>query len=234
MTQSESNKISPEIFGVYKPVGPTSHDLVDLVRRITGVGRVGHAGTLDPLARGVLVLAVGRGATKQLGQIVKKEKEYLAKIKLGFWSTTDDEEGKKEEVKISRWPSDDDLRKILIKFQGWISQKPPVFSAIKIKGKKAYELARSGELPEPKPRLVEIKEIELIDYHFPWLNLRVATGPGVYLRSLARDLGSALGTGGYLADLERTRVGQFSKDQAIRPDELKNFLISRQWVRLSE
>lgn len=204
------------IFGIYKPKGPTSHDIVSAIRRMTGVKRVGHAGTLDPLARGVLVIAVGREATKKLGEVVQKEKEYVADIRLGVESTTDDEEGEKTIWRISKKPTAARIEKVVAKFKGKIKQRPPVFSAIKIKGQRAYKLARALQKVLLKPRTVEIKKIEIMKYRWPFLKLRVVTGPGVYIRSLARDIGGKLKTGGYLADLERTRVGKFNAEDAIR------------------
>jgi len=197
------------IYTVYKPKGPTSHDVINKLRRETGVRKIGHAGTLDPLASGVLVVGVGREATKQLAAIVKKEKEYLAVIKLGETSTTDDEEGQKKKIQISKKPNYKEVEEAVWKFQGKILQTPPAYSAVKIKGQAAYRLARRGQMPELKSRPVEIKEIKILKYQWPYLKLKVITGPGVYIRALARDIGRELETGAYLAELERTRVGDF-------------------------
>lgn len=213
-----------KIIAVYKPKGPTSNDVVQIIKKLTGVKKVGHAGTLDPLAKGVLVVGIGREATKKLSGFVKKEKEYIANVKLGQFSTTDDEEGKKTVVKISKKPTLQEIKKVILKFQGKISQTPPLFSAVKIKGHEAYKLARQGKEPKLKPRQVEIKKIKILKYSWPILKLKVITGPGVYIRSLARDLGKVLGVGGYLADLERTRVGQFTKKDSI---PLAKFLASK-------
>ena len=204
------------IFAVYKPKGITSNDAVQIVKRQSGGKKTGHAGTLDPLATGVLVVGVGREATKQLGEIVKKEKEYLAVIKFGETSSTDDEEGEKIKVKAKNIPEIIDIEKAIKKFQGKITQIPPVFSAIKVNGREAYKLARTGREVEMKPREIEIKKIDITDYKWPILKLKVVTGPGAYIRALARDIGEELGVGGYLADLERTRVGQFVKEEAVR------------------
>jgi len=204
-----------DIFAIYKPKGPTSNDMVQLVKRKLGVKKVGHAGTLDPLATGVLVIGVGREATRQLAQIVKKEKEYIAKIKFGENSTTDDEEGKKVKIKIAKIPTTSQVKAVVEQFQGNILQLPPIYSAVKIKGKKAYKLARAGEKVELKHRQVEIKKIKILNYQWPYLKLQVITGPGVYIRALARDIGEKLGVGGYLADLERVRVGDFTKNDVI-------------------
>jgi len=204
-----------KIFAVYKPKGPTSHDIVDEIRKITSEKRVGHAGTLDPLARGVLVVGVGREATKKLGEVVKKEKEYIAEIKFGEESSTDDEEGEKKAWSVGKTPRLDEVGEAVKSFRGFIAQTPPIYSAIKIGGQKAYELARENIKIELKPREIEIKEIEILDYEWPFLKIRVVTGPGVYIRALARDIGRELGVGGYLVDLERTRVGDFTKEKTI-------------------
>jgi tRNA pseudouridine55 synthase len=202
------------IFAVWKPKGPTSHDMVDRVRRATGERRVGHAGTLDPLAEGVLVIATGQ-STKLLNSIVNKEKEYIATIKLGKWSATDDAEGAKTTVDSQSQPTTADVLKAIPAFVGEINQVPPVYSAVKVAGQRAYKIARSGRMPELKSRHVIIKELKLISYEWPILKIKAVTGPGVYIRALARDIGQALGTGGYLAALERVRVGNFRKSDCI-------------------
>lgn len=226
------------IFSIYKPKGPTSHDIINKVRRATGVKKVGHAGTLDPLASGVLVIGVGREATKRLGDVVKKEKEYIASIKLGVTSTTDDEEGEKKAPtpegrgpdspgdvgEIKEIPSLENVKKVLNEFEGLIKQIPPIYSAIKIKGKPAHRRVRQGEDIKLEAREVEIKKIEIVGYKWPILELKVVTGPGTYIRALARDIGEKLGVGGYLADLERTRVGEFGIEKAIRVEDLKEKL----------
>lgn len=198
-----------DIFAFYKPKGITSHDAINLIRKETGERKVGHAGTLDPLARGVLVIAIGREATQKLGLIEKQEKEYKALLRLGISSTTDDEEGEKKENTVKEIPQLREIENILKDFEGEISQVPPIYSAIKIKGKAAYKYAREGKSIQLKPRQVFIKEIKVLEYAWPFLKLRMVTGPGVYVRSFARDLGEKLGVGGYLADLERTRVGKY-------------------------
>jgi tRNA pseudouridine55 synthase len=203
------------IFAVYKPKGLTSHDIIDEIRKITGIRKVGHAGTLDPLARGVLVVGVGREATKKLSEIVAKEKEYAAIIKLGEESETDDEEGRKIVKDVKLAVNVEIIKNVVKRFVGKIMQVPPVYSALKIKGKPAHRRVRSGEDINLKPREVEIKEIEVIEYEWPFLKIRVITGPGVYIRALARDIGKKLGVGGYLYDLERIRVGKFKKENAI-------------------
>lgn len=210
------------IISINKPKGWTSFDVVAKVRLTLGVKKVGHAGTLDPLATGVLVVAVGREATKKISDIVGKEKEYIAKIKLGETSTTDDEEGAKTKYQNSKFRCQkNEIASTLKKFIGEISQVPPIYSAIKIKGKKAYQLARKGKDVKMKARQVLIKEIKIVSYRWPYLKIRVICGPGTYIRSLARDIGQELGCGAYLADLERTRVGEYTLKDTIKIEDLK-------------
>jgi tRNA pseudouridine55 synthase len=208
------------LFAINKPKGPSSFNIVAQVRRITGVKKVGHAGTLDPLASGVLVIAVGREATKLISETVAKEKEYIADVKLGQTSSTDDEEGEKSEISDHQ-PSREEVIEAINRFIGEIEQVPPQFSAIKIAGRPAYKSARKGEIMEMKPRPILIKDIELLEYKYPLIKIRVVTGPGVYIRSLARDIGKSLGTGAYMSDLIRTRVGEFRIEDAIRVEDLK-------------
>lgn len=207
------------VLAVYKPRGPTSHDVINRLRRLTGEQRIGHAGTLDPLARGVLVVGVGREATKKLGEIKSQEKEYVADVRLGMESTTGDEEGEKREVLPNRLPSREEVEEAARKFVGETKQVPPVYSAVKVGGKAAYRYARAGKILELSARKVLIKKIEILSYQWPILKLRVVTGPGVYVRALARDLGKALGTAGYLTGLERVRVGEFTKEKAFSLEE---------------
>lgn len=205
----------PHIIALYKPVGMTSHDAVDCVRKITGKKRVGHAGTLDPLASGVLVVGIGREATKKLAGIAEGEKEYQVSITLGAASTTDDAEGEKTVVSVSAPPAREMAEEALRKFIGEIAQVPPAYSAVHTQGTRAYKLARKGRVVALAPRKVHIKEIELVDYAYPLLKLRVVCGKGVYIRSIARDIGEALGTGGYVSALERTRIGDFTLENTI-------------------
>lgn len=204
------------IIGVWKPKGPTSHDIVDRVRRKARERIVGHAGTLDPLAEGVLVIAVGKEFTKKLQTEVQKEKEYIGEIKLGEESETDDAQGLKTKIEFEKEPTLEDVSNKIKKFIGEIDQTPPIYSAIKLKGKPLYEYAREGKLPEIKSRKVFIKDIKILKYEFPILKLQITTGPGVYIRSLAKNLGNELKTGGYLYSLIRTRVGEFTEKNCLK------------------
>lgn len=210
------------IFNIYKPQGPTSHDIINELRRVTGIKRIGHAGTLDPLAKGVLVVGIGREATKKLSEVLKKEKEYLATIRFGEESTTDDSEGEKRKIKVKTVPKLEDVKKVVANFEGEILQRPPVFSAVKIKGMRAYRSARQGKEVKLELRKVVVKDIEILNYQWPDLMIKVVTGPGVYIRSLARDVGKKLNTGGYLSDLERTKVGDYLKEKALSLSQFRD------------
>ncbi len=212
------------IYSIYKPKGWTSNDVVMKVKKITGEKKVGHAGTLDPLAEGVLVIAVGREFTKQINSIVKKEKEYIAEVKLEENSTTDDEEGEKTQIEVKNQPELEEVKNVLPKFLGDILQMPPKFSAVKVRGKEAYKRARGGEKFRLGERQVEIKEIQTLGYSWPILKIRVTTGSGTYIRSLARDIGEELSTGGYLASLQRVRVGDFNIEDSISVEDFEKKL----------
>jgi tRNA pseudouridine55 synthase len=209
------------ILPIYKPIGPTSFGVIAQIRKVTGIKRVGHAGTLDPLAEGVLIVGIGRESTKKLFSELQKEKEYEVSIELGKTSTTDDSEGEKTGWDVKVKPGESDIKKALEKFKGKIAQTPPLFSAVKINGRESYKFARKGESVERKSREVFIKDIELLEYAWPFLKLKVTTGPGVYIRSLARDLGDVLKTGGYVKALKRTRVGEYNIEDCKTVDSLK-------------
>ena len=211
-----NKKIKPGIVAVWKPKGPTSFDIIHKLREMSGIKKIGHAGTLDPLASGVLVVGIGRDATRKLREIVESEKEYVATVRFGGESTTDDGGGEKTIMEVVKKPSRTEVEKTLAGFSGKIMQMPPNFSAIKIGGVRAYKMARRGETPKLTKRPVEVKKIKIIKYRWPDLKIKVVSGPGFYVRSLARDLGKKLKVGGYLAALERTRVGQFKKNMAIK------------------
>lgn len=208
------------MFAVYKPVGMTSHDVVNKIRRITKIKRVGHGGTLDPLAEGVLVIAVGRENTKLLDKYVKGEKEYIATLKLGFVSETDDSEGPIQELNTKIIPSLSEIKNCIKNFIGEIMQTPSHYSAIKVRGREAYKRIRKGERFQMEARKVVIKNIEIIKYEYPTLELRIECGTGVYIRSLARDIGEELGTGAYLTRLVRIRVGEFNLENSIKLEDL--------------
>lgn len=206
-----------------KPKGVTSHDVVDEVRKITAEKRVGHAGTLDPNATGLLIIGVGRDSTKHLGKIAKDTKKtYEAEIYLGEERDTDDREG--VVVKKSKGvlpPEEVEIRLILTTFLGEQEQTPPVYSAIKIKGKKAYELARKGKKVDIKPREIVVYSIKVVDYKYPLLKIKTTVSSGTYIRALARDVGKRLGMGAYLKNLKRTKIGEFDLKEAVKLKDLK-------------
>jgi tRNA pseudouridine55 synthase len=214
-----SNKDLHGLLVVDKALGMTSTDVVRRVRRAGGNCKTGHAGTLDPLATGVLVCAIGKG-TKSVSWVMKQAKVYEAAIDLSAFTRTDDVEGEREEVAVGRPPSREAMEKVLEGLTGLIEQTPPAYSAVKIDGRSAYKYARKGEQVEIKSRTVRVDSIKINRYAWPHLDLTVRCGQGTYIRSLARQIGEALGTGGYLTALKRTRVGPYTLEHAVRADEL--------------
>ena len=205
-----------------KKRGPTSHDIVDKVRKIAGKKKVGHAGTLDPMATGLLIIAVGRSSTKKLGTLTKDtSKTYLAEIFLGEERETHDAEGKvvKENKDFPR-PDKVLVETLLDEFKGEIEQLPPKYSAIKVGGKKAYDLARKGKEVKLKKRKVTIYDIRPISYNYPILKVKLEVSAGTYIRAFARDLGKEIGSGAYLKNLKRTKIGKYSVKEAVRVDIL--------------
>lgn len=192
-----------------KEAGWTSFDVVAKVRGLAGVKKVGHAGTLDPFATGLLLILVGKEATKKQDEYMKKDKEYEATLELGKISDTGDPEGVIEKKDDAIEVVKKDIEGTLQRFVGEIEQIPPAHSAIKINGKRAYELARKGEKVKLKSRKVTINDIEIMDYKWPYLRIRVKCGSGTYIRSLASDIGKTLGTGAYLTELRRTKIGEY-------------------------
>lgn len=203
-----------------KPAGITSHDVVDLVRRHTGERRVGHAGTLDPFATGLLIVGVGREATKRLSGFLGQDKTYEAVMVLGASSDTQDLTGTLTPETGAVMPDKAVLARTMAKFTGEISQLPPMYSAKKIKGRKLYELARKGEEAARQPVTVTIRELELLSYEPPRASFRVRCSSGTYVRTLAHDIGDVLETGAYLESLRRTAVGDISVAQAAKLAEL--------------
>lgn len=213
----------PDLNGVLaldKPLRMTSAQAVARVRHRTGGAKVGHAGTLDPLATGVLVLCLGK-ATKQIELLMATEKEYLAEVDLSVLSPSDDLETEPAPVEIARVPTLEELHAACLRFVGDIDQRPPTYSAVHVGGKRAYDLARAGKIDErPAAKRVRVDSIEVVKYEWPLVTLDVQTGKGVYIRSLARDLGESLGCGGMLRALRRTRVGTFRVEDAMTMDAM--------------
>ncbi|MEJ2011542.1 MAG: tRNA pseudouridine(55) synthase TruB [Anaerolineales bacterium] len=212
---------------VDKPVGPTSHRVVSIVRQGTGIRKVGHAGTLDPRASGVLVLCLG-AATRLSEYLSTDSKRYEAVIRFGSSTETFDSEG--EMVRITgAAPQLEDIREVLVEFEGEIEQVPPAYSAIKIQGKKAYELARQGEEVELEPRTVTVYELLFVEYRPPDLVIEIECSAGTYIRSLANDLGERLTTGAHLASLRRTKAGVFTLEDSVPLPALEVALAAGNW-----
>ena len=217
--------VSPPPVGVLvldKPAGPSSAAVLNRLKRSLPRGtKLGHAGTLDPFATGVLLAMVGRAATRLCERLMDQPKQYLATVKFGGTTATDDPESPEHP-----WPTPivvptpEQVVAVLPRFVGRVMQRPPAFSAMKVAGRRAYDLARGGADVVLPPRPVNVYGIELLDYQWPLLRLRVDCGRGTYVRAIARDVGQALNVGGHLTELRRTRVGLFTVADAVRPDEL--------------
>lgn len=203
-----------------KQKGMTSFDVVRDVRRATGVKRVGHAGTLDPLATGLLIVAIGEG-TKLLEYLLGQDKEYLVTACFGAISDTYDAEGEIRQVSNAMMGRDN-VEKAMKAFRGEILQVPPKYSALKIGGKRACDLVREGKEVEMKGRQVQIEKFEIESFNWPKIDFVVQCGSGTYIRSLIHDLGQVLGCGAYVEELRRTKIGTFDLYKAVKPAELSN------------
>ena len=210
---------------VDKPEGPTSHDVVSAVRKIFGTRKVGHAGTLDPMATGMLVLGVGK-ATRLLGHLAATDKEYIGTIRLGMATETDDAQGTTTSTTNADDLTDEQILEVVRTFRGPIMQRPSSVSAIKVQGKRAYARVRDGEEVELPEREVVIQDIEILEtihhaqLHVVDVTVRVVCSAGTYIRALARDVGATLGVGGHLTMLRRTRSGHFT--DMVSLEELQN------------
>jgi len=229
-----------EILLVDKPAGVSSFGVVARVRRrlseeagyVEVVGKdgvtrqkrkkvkVGHTGTLDPFATGLLILLVGKG-TKRANEFLKLDKEYIATLRLGANSTTGDPEGEITEHEICEIPNKEAVEKCVEKLVGENSQRVPAYSAVKINGQRAYKLAREGKQVEMPVRKVKVYKIEILSYEWPELKIRCKVSSGTYIRALAEDIGKALGTGAYLTELRRTQVGEYRVEGARLIDEIE-------------
>jgi len=207
-----------------KPAGITSHDVIDRLRQAIGQKKIGHTGTLDPRATGLMVICLGR-ATKITQFMAEVDKTYEAEVYLGRRSTTFDAEGVIGDEPPAHVPNltTEDLEKILNAFRGVIRQKVPAFSAVKIDGQPLYKRARRGEIPDTPERQVEIKAIDLIAFEPPLLTIAVTCSKGTYIRSLANDIGDKVGCGAYLAGLRRTRVGHYRLSEALSIDQVRQY-----------
>lgn len=219
---------------VDKPIDWTSFDCVNYIRRIVAQIegkkpkqiKVGHSGTLDPFATGLLILLVGKDYTRQAAKYSKKDKVYEFSLILGSVSSTGDKTGELKYVS-DKQPNSDQIKQAINKFIGEQMQTPPQFSAIKIKGQKAYELARAGKTVDIPPRLITVHELELTNYVYPELKLIANVSSGTYIRSLGEDIGKTLTTGGYVSELRRVSVGDFKVQQAIKVNEINQDNVER-------
>lgn len=203
-----------------KPKGKTAFDLVAILRRKLHVKTIGHAGTLDPMATGVMVMLIGKKYTTLSNQFLSAEKEYVGRIHLGIETDSYDAEG----VSVAtseRIPTESEVSNALAKFQGQILQVPPMFSAKKINGQKLYHLARQGKSIERPPQQVNVKT-ELLSYSYPYIDVRVTCSKGTYIRSIAHDLGQLLECGAHLSALVRTRSGTYSLSECVKGEQLYN------------
>lgn len=208
------------MINVYKEAGFTSHDVVAKLRGICGQKKIGHTGTLDPEAVGVLPVCLGSG-TKLCDMLADRDKEYVAELLLGVRTDTQDTTGQiLEEREVTA--SKEEVKVAILGFQGQYDQVPPMYSALKVNGKKLYELARAGKEVERQPRPVTIHEIEILDMQLPKVTIRVACSKGTYIRTLCDDIGRSLGCGGAMASLKRTRVGEFGIEDALTLGQLQD------------
>lgn len=220
--------IEGEILFIDKPLHWTSFRLVKVVRgklrqklKIKKL-KVGHAGTLDPLATGVMVVCTGK-KTKQIERLMAESKEYVAEIKLGATTPSFDLETEVDNTFPFEHITKEMVQECLVNFIGEIEQVPPLFSAVKVEGKRAYEFARKDEQIELKPKRLVIHDIELLDYNLPTITIRVSCGKGTYIRALARDIGAYLQSGAHLTALTRTKSGEVTLTECLKVEELDGF-----------
>jgi tRNA pseudouridine55 synthase len=215
---------------VDKPIGMTSHDVVQIIRRGTGIRRAGHTGTLDPRASGVLVILIGPAV--RLSEFVSaSDKRYQATIRMGSTTDTYDAEGSLTDVTSEIKVTEDEFNDILDRFVGEIEQVPPPYSAVKVKGRKAYEMARRGEEVKLEPRKINVFSLEVLEWAPPEAVIDVFCSSGTYVRSLTNDVGQALGTGAYLVGLRRTKSGRFTLRDAVPLQRIQEAFDAGEWYR---
>jgi tRNA pseudouridine55 synthase len=221
------------ILNLDKPQGPTSHDIIDRVRGLTGIRRVGHAGTLDPMATGVLLVCIGK-ATRVSEYLMAGQKVYRARVRLGVTTDTYDAEGQVvasisvDSINVSRA----EVETALVRFRGTIEQVPPMYSALKYQGKPLHKLARQGVEVKREPRQVEISRLALTEWEPPECTLEMTCSPGTYVRALAHDLGQALGCGAHLIGLARLASGRFRLEDAVTLDTFAQVAAKGRWIDL--
>jgi tRNA pseudouridine55 synthase len=231
MNRDQMKNIVSGVLVVDKPIGLTSHDVVQIIRRGTGIRRAGHTGTLDPRASGVLVVLIGP-AVRLSEYVSASDKRYQATIRLGSSTDTYDADGimTTSEVPVDEI-TEEQFNEVLEKFIGEIEQVPPPYSAVKVKGKKAYEMAREGEDVELTPRKINVYSLEVLEWAPPEVVIDVYCSSGTYVRSLANDLGNTLGCGAYLVGLRRTKSGRFTLRDAVPMRRLQEAFDAGDWYR---
>lgn len=221
---SQMDFAAGEVILIDKPKTWTSFDVVKKIRWLIQVKKVGHAGTLDPLATGLLILCSGK-KTKTIDQIQAQEKEYVVEFKLGATTASYDAEQPEENLKDCSEVTEAAIEKAIESYVGEISQVPPQYSAVKVKGKRAYEAAREGKTVEIKPRKVTIYDYTLMEFRAPnWAKARIRCSKGTYIRTLVHDLGQDLGVGAYITELRRTKIGDYLVEDALTPEAFQTAL----------
>lgn len=211
---------------VNKEEGPTSHDIINKLRRITNIKKVGHAGTLDPFAKGLLIVAIGRKATRKINTFVKLNKEYRATLLLGVETDSYDKTGNIVKEYEGKAIEEKKIKRAIKIIKRKKEQMPPMYSAKKIGGKKLYELARKNIEIERKPQKIKIFSIKIEEYEWPILKLKIKCSSGTYIRTIAKDMGDLLGCGAHLKELERTKIGKYNIKKAIKVKDLN----SEDWI----
>jgi len=230
MDDDQMRNVVSGVLVVDKPIGLTSHDVVQIIRRGTGIRRAGHTGTLDPRASGVLVVLIGP-AVRLSEYVSASDKRYQATIRLGSSTDTYDSEGRVTQRASVDHLTEDNFYDILQTFVGEIEQVPPPYSAVKVKGRKAYEMAREGEEVELAPRKIQVYSLDILEWAPPEVVIDVYCSSGTYVRSLANDLGKSLGTGAHLIGLRRTKSGRFTLRDAVPLRRLKEAFDAGDWYK---
>lgn len=230
MDKDQIKNVVSGVLVIDKPIGLTSHDVVQIIRRGTGIRRAGHTGTLDPRASGVLVVLIGP-AVRLSEYVSASDKRYQATIRLGKTTDTFDSEGVVMNSSVVGDITEDQFHEILQNFVGEIEQVPPPYSAVKVKGRKAYEMARKGEEVKLEPRMIQVYSLDVLEWALPEIVIDVYCSSGTYVRSLANDLGTALGTGAHLIGLRRTKSGRFTLRDAVLLRRLKEAFDAGDWYK---
>ena len=230
MDNEQFKNVVSGVLVIDKPIGLTSHDVVQIIRRGTGIRRAGHTGTLDPRASGVLVVLIGP-AVRLSEYVSASDKRYQATIRLGSTTDTYDSEGMVTSESPANHITEEKFDEILQTYVGEIEQVPPPYSAVKVKGKKAYEMARKGEQVDLEPRKIQVYSLEILEWDPPEVVIDAYCSSGTYVRSLANDLGESLGTGAYLIGLRRTKSGRFTLREAVPLRRLKEAFQAGDWYK---